>query len=217
MITRNIINRGLSIALFTALVLPWIYSAVYSELPNGPQKNAPSLETAAIAAAIESKATLPTRVKPSNLTEAIAYVGPSISDFTAEEDTCLAQAIYFEARSEPLEGQLAVAQVVLNRVNHKRYPDTVCGVVFQNEHLHNRCQFSFACDGRSDRPREMRAWKMAQKVSLVAKNGYLSDITHRATHYHADYVSPYWRDALEPTVQHGRHHFYRIASSRPTT
>lgn len=67
---------------------------------------------------------------------------------------CLAQAIYFEARSEPLEGQLAVGQVVMNRVESNAYPDTTCEVVFQNERMRHRCQFSFACDGKSDRPRD---------------------------------------------------------------
>ncbi|MEM8799227.1 MAG: cell wall hydrolase [Pseudomonadota bacterium] len=125
---------------------------------------------------------------------------------------CLAQAVYFEARSEPLEGQLAVAQVVLNRANDTRFPSTACGVVFQNEHRFMRCQFSFACDGRSDRPREARAWQMALVVAAIADDGEWEDITNAATHYHADYVEPYWMAHLEPTVTHGQHIFYRDAS-----
>ena len=122
---------------------------------------------------------------------------------------CLAQAVYFEARSEPVEGQLAVAQVVLNRVDDRRYPSTVCGVVFQNKRMRNRCQFSFACDGRSDEPFERRAWERAKKISHMATEGLWADVTRHATHYHADYVDPHWSSAMLHTVSHGRHVFYR--------
>lgn len=127
---------------------------------------------------------------------------------TAQE-TCLAQAVYFEARSEPLEGQLAVAQVILNRVKDRRYPDTLCKVVFQNERMRHRCQFSFACDGRSDQPYERRAWNVAQKMALVAMVGEWQDLSLQATHYHAEYVSPYWQARMDQTARYGRHMFYR--------
>ena len=74
--------------------------------------------------------------------------------FSAKEQKCLANAIYFEARGETLRGQAAVAQVVLNRVRNPAYPETICGVVYQNQNLKNRCQFSFACDGKKDRHRQ---------------------------------------------------------------
>ena len=121
---------------------------------------------------------------------------------------CLAQAIYFEARSEPLEGQLAVAQVVLNRVKDERYPQSVCGVVFQNERARNRCQFSFACDGKSDNPKEMRAWDLASRISVIAAFARLEDLTKEATHYHAEYVNPYWSASMEQTAVFGKHVFY---------
>lgn len=125
------------------------------------------------------------------------------------QETCLAQAVYFEARSEPLEGQLAVAQVILNRVSDKRFPDNICAVVFQNERLRHRCQFSFACDGRSDQPYNRRAWSIAKKISIVALTGEWQDLSFRATHYHAEYVSPYWQARMHQTAQYGRHKFYR--------
>lgn len=130
-------------------------------------------------------------------------------DISDEDYKCLAQAIYFEARSEPIEGQAAVAEVVLNRVQDKRFPNTVCGVVFQNENWRHRCQFSFACDGRSDRPRERQSWQQARKIAAVVLAGVENDMTNAATHYHAVYVQPGWAQRLERTVQVGQHVFYR--------
>lgn len=135
---------------------------------------------------------------------------PSLADMDRQR-RCLGQAIYFEARGEPLEGQLAVAQVVLNRVRNTAFPDTICGVVFQNEAWRHRCQFSFACDGRSDHPRDSRAWAVAQAISDIALDGTWQDVTGRSTHYHADYVAPDWRLSMVHTVRHGRHIFYRDA------
>ena len=128
------------------------------------------------------------------------------------EHTCLAQAIYFEARGEPFEGQLAVAQVVMNRVSDGRYPDTICGVVFQNENHRHRCQFSFACDGKSDRARNHVAWLQAQKVAAMVLTLDLRDVTGHATHYHAVYVTPKWSRELPRTKTIGHHLFYM---SRP--
>lgn len=127
------------------------------------------------------------------------------------EHTCLAQAIYFEARGEPFEGQLAVAQVVMNRVNDRRYPDTICGVVFQGEHRRHRCQFSFACDGKSDRARNRAVWHQAQKLAAMVISLDLNDVTGNATHYHADYVTPKWSRRLPLTKTIGRHRFYLSA------
>lgn len=122
---------------------------------------------------------------------------------------CLAQAVYFEARGESVAGQRAVAHVVLNRVKDRRYPQTVCGVVFQNEHLKNRCQFSFACDGRSDRPHDIAAWRRSLEVALQTLAGVGEDVTNASTHYHARYVAPMWAPALVETARVGQHIFYR--------
>lgn len=131
----------------------------------------------------------------------------------SEQYRCLAQAVYFEARGEPTIGQMAVAHVVLNRVRDRRYPNTICAVVFQNEHRRNRCQFSFACDGQSDRAYNMAAWNRSLKVALKTLAGVGEDITNASTHYHAAYVAPYWADRLTKTVQLGQHLFYREAAS----
>lgn len=122
---------------------------------------------------------------------------------------CLAQAVYFEARSEPFEGQVAVAYVILNRVKDRRYPNSICEVVFQNEKRRHACQFSFACDGLSDNPYEMAAWNMARRVAGGTLKNASSDVTAHSTHYHAVYVSPGWAKSLQPTIQVGSHIFYR--------
>lgn len=129
------------------------------------------------------------------------------------EAHCLAQAIYYEARGEPLPGQIAVAEVVLNRKDSKRYPDTICAVVFQNEHRKNRCQFSFACDGKTDNPPSGKTWnKSVSLANYVLADGSLR-LTDAATHYHADYVSPFWSKHLEKTVSIGQHIFYKRDSA----
>lgn len=127
----------------------------------------------------------------------------------SQEEMCLAQAVYFEGRGEPLVGQVAIAEVVLNRIVDRRYPDTACKVVFQNQDMPNRCQFSFACDGLSDRPKETSSWETALKVVALVMNGERSGIAKRATHYHALYVSPKWSAHLSKLGQVGSHIFYR--------
>lgn len=139
---------------------------------------------------------------------------PGYQDLAAA-DRCLAQAIYFEARGEPFEGRMAVAQVVRNRVADRRYPGDVCGVVFQNAHRRHACQFSFACDGRSDRPRDTAAWRDAVDLARLVNAGGLRDLTSAATHYHADYVAPDWGKAFAATVTIGRHLFYRNDTGAP--
>ncbi len=142
-----------------------------------------------------------------SLVNALGVIGEEVD---TPEGHCLAQAVYFEARSEPLSGQLAVAQVILNRVKDPRYPNTICGVVFQNENIKNRCQFSFACDGMSDNPYEMEPWETARRISYIAVSGRWEDITRSATHYHAVYVNPRWANNLVETGQFGSHIFYRF-------
>lgn len=136
----------------------------------------------------------------------LSYVPKTVSQ---NEFKCLAQAVYFEARSEPFEGQVAVAYVVMNRVDIRHYPDSICGVVFQNEKKRHRCQFSFACDGLSDKPYEVKAWATALQVASAVLANRHSDVTDQSTHYHAVYVNPYWTDSMQPTLKVGSHIFYR--------
>ena len=122
---------------------------------------------------------------------------------------CLSQAIYFEARGEPYDGQVAVAQVVMNRVLSPHWPNTVCGVVYQNKHWRNRCQFSFACDRIRDRVRSRGSWTMAETITNKMAEGYVMDGIHTATHYHATYVRPRWARYFNRIERIGRHIFYR--------
>ncbi len=129
--------------------------------------------------------------------------------FRLAEQDCLARAVYFEARSEPEMGQLAVAKVVLNRLKDPNYPKTICGVVYQGAARSNSCQFSFACDGLSDQPTVRSSWKQAKRVAAKAMAGDQSiKIMTSATHYHADYVTPKWAASLKRVIKIGRHIFY---------
>ena len=124
--------------------------------------------------------------------------------------SCIIAAIYFEARGEPPAGQAAVAHVIMNRVALARFPNDACAVVKQNRRPGTRqCQFSFWCDGKSDRPGAPRAYMQAVLVALAVVDGDIPDPTGGATHYHANYVKPYWRVQFELTSQIGRHLFYR--------
>lgn len=121
---------------------------------------------------------------------------------------CLAAAIYYEAGAESLDGQRAVAQVVLNRVRHPAFPKTVCGVVFQGASAPG-CQFSFACDGSLARTPQPAALLRARRVALRALSGSVEPLVGVSTHYHADYVAPYWGRELSKIRQIGAHIFYR--------
>jgi spore germination cell wall hydrolase CwlJ-like protein len=127
----------------------------------------------------------------------------------ADAQRCLAQAIYFEARSEPVAGWEAVADVVINRALSPKYPGSICGVVFQGQYRRHKCQFSFAWDGLSDRPKHRALWRKALRMAgnkLVTVRA--GPATARATHYHADYVAPYWNRSMVKLAKIGRHIFY---------
>ena len=127
--------------------------------------------------------------------------------------TCLTQAVYYEAASEGVDGGRAVAQVVLNRMRHPGYPSSVCGVVYQGADRATGCQFSFTCDGSLLRTPVATLWDRSRKIADEALKGRVFAPVGHATHYHADYVLPYWADSLDKMVQVGRHIFYRFRSS----
>ena len=128
----------------------------------------------------------------------------------AKAEQCLANAVYFEARGEPVRGQIAVAQVVMNRVFSGYYPNDVCGVVYQNAHRHLACQFTFACDGIPDRITEPDAFTRAKRISAATLDGavWLPEIG-KATHYHAYWVHPWWVRTMRKLSRLGVHTFYR--------
>ena len=123
---------------------------------------------------------------------------------------CLTQAVYYEAAGEGIEGQRAVAQVVLNRMRHPGFPPSVCRVVYQGSELPTGCQFTFTCDGSLLRPPVASLWTQAHRVAVEALGGRVDPAVGHATQYHADYVLPYWADSLLKQVQIGHHIFYRL-------
>jgi spore germination cell wall hydrolase CwlJ-like protein len=125
-------------------------------------------------------------------------------------EACLARAIYFEARNQPYRGQVAVAQVVMNRVFSGIYPHDVCGVIYQNAHRRFACQFTFACDGKPDVVTERRSWYRARRIARQTLDGKLYvQAVGTATHYHATYVHPYWVREMHRYAREGIHLFYR--------
>jgi spore germination cell wall hydrolase CwlJ-like protein len=124
-------------------------------------------------------------------------------------EQCLTQAIYYEAGFEPETGRAAVAQIVLNRLRHPAYPKSVCGVVYEGAQLPTGCQFSFTCDGSLARSPEPGAWAQARSIARRALAGFVAKDVGEATHYHADYVLPYWSPSLVKITQIGAHIFYR--------
>ncbi len=132
------------------------------------------------------------------------------SVFSKHEQRCLTAGVYFEARGESVKGQAAVAQVILNRVRNPAYPDSVCGVVYQNDKWRNACQFSFACDGIRDRVANKEHWTIAEDVAMAVTAGkiWLTGVGS-STHYHATYVHPRWARTMEKMKKIGGHIFYR--------
>lgn len=124
--------------------------------------------------------------------------------------TCLAQAISYEAGNETVAGQEAVAQVILNRLRHPAYPKTICGVVYQGSERKTGCQFTFTCDGSLRRARSVQSMAFATAIAERVLSGGTSLIVGGATHYHANYVSPYWAPSLVKIASIGAHIFYRM-------
>ena len=134
---------------------------------------------------------------------------------------CLALNTYHEAKNQSLVGQIATAQVVMNRVEDNRFPNTICEVVKQGPTrpswedpekeypIKHRCQFSWYCDGKSDTPKEKSAWLYSQLVAHNVVRGYVKDNTDGSIYYHANYVRPFWSKHYEHTVTLGSHIFYK--------
>jgi hypothetical protein len=133
----------------------------------------------------------------------------------ARQQRCLAEAIYFEARSEPEDGQAAVAQVVLNRVRSGNYPANVCGVVYQDRNRPFACQFSFACEGKSLRIEEPGPWAIAVRIATdVVSGAVYNPQVGEAVNYHANYVMPYWASTLQRVDRIGHHIFYKLRAGQ---
>ena len=129
-----------------------------------------------------------------------------------EQWSCLAEALYFEARGESLKGIVGVAEVILNRVDDRRYPDTICGVVNQGTGERYRCQFTYTCDGRPETISEKVAFSKVGKVARFMIDGAPRTMTEGATHYHTKSVNPRWARVFPRTATIGYHYFYREPS-----
>lgn len=169
------------------------------QLPADAQERAamrltPVLETRAVLAGLKA-------LDPGVVRESVEF---------AASRSCLAEAIYYEARSESAMGQRAVAEVVMNRVRSSAYPDTVCGVVYQGSHLSTGCQFTFTCDGSRRRGPRGPSWERAQRLATLTLMGMNRPLTERATHYHTQAVQPVWSASLVETTRIGAHIFYRF-------
>ncbi len=180
----------------------------------------PAIESSALEAIGSVTPADPNIPLPNAVSEQLAYsrantptTERAVSQYSEREQWCMSTGIYFEARGESYRGQVAVAQVIMNRVKHSQYPDTICGVVFQNQSWKNRCQFSFACDGIPERVTEPAAWAVAEEITTKVTNGsiYLSEVAN-ATHYHANYVYPHWAPRMTRLTKIGAHIFYRFRS-----
>ena len=139
------------------------------------------------------------------------FGGLTEDEFRERELRCMATAIYFEARDEPVRGQLAVAQVIMNRIRSPFYPKTICGVVYQGERNRTGCQFSFTCTGKHNAIKEKEEWATAVKLAkqVIAGEVWIDEVGY-ATHYHATYVHPSWRRELDKVAQIGGHIFYKM-------
>jgi spore germination cell wall hydrolase CwlJ-like protein len=167
--------------------------------------------------AIAYNASVPISTEPNPPARPFLLAKASAQDIARAED-CLTAAVYYEASTEPDAGQRAVAQAVLNRTRHFAYPKTVCGIVFQGSERTTGCQFTFTCDGAMARAIIPGLWARARKVALAALGGHVEKSVGYATHYHADYVAPYWQPTLIKVAVIGHHIFYRGADGwgRPT-
>lgn len=150
------------------------------------------------------------------------YASSQENAFNTQEHECLAMNIYYEARGSNLADKAGVADVVLNRVNDTRYPNTICEVVHQGEQkpswkdetkmvmVRNRCQFSWYCDGKADDPQDEDLWNESQLIAYqMLEYGKFRGISEGATHYHATYVNPSWARTLQQVGRLGSHIYYR--------
>lgn len=158
--------------------------------------------------AVAINAAVPISTLPNPAARPFAFLGKEALDRMKAID-CLTAAVYYEAATEPTDGQRAVAQVVLNRVRHPAFPKTVCGVVFQGSERTTGCQFTFTCDGSLARAPVPAFWARARQVAEAALAGKVFAPVGWATHYHTDWVVPYWSSSLVKAAVVGTHIFYR--------
>ncbi len=151
-------------------------------------------------------------LRPSGKVEEITYTKKWLAGLPVakgdEEWSCLAEALYFEARGESVKGQFAVAEVILNRVDSPRFPNSVCGVIHQGTGRKYQCQFTYTCDGNPEVVHEEKAYDRVGKIAKLSLSGAPRELTEGATYYHTKAVSPNWSRKFARTATIGVHHFY---------
>lgn len=161
--------------------------------------------------ALKLNAAIPVAGGPNPVAAPFAFKGNSAARTQALN--CLASAVYYEAGNQDVDGERAVAQVVLNRVRHPAFPASICSVVYEGSTKPTGCQFTFTCDGSLDRRPDADGWRRATGVAQAALSGYVYAPVGWATHYHADYVVPYWASTMAKNAVVGVHLFYHWAGS----
>ena len=157
--------------------------------------------------AVKVNAEIPVQSGPNPSAAAFLFKGNATA--RSQALTCLASAVYYEAGNQDIDGERAVAQVVLNRVRHPAFPGSVCGVVYEGSTKPTGCQFTFTCDGSLTRQPDAEGWARAKSVAEAALNGAVYAPVGWATHYHANYVVPYWASTMAKSAIVGAHLFYR--------
>jgi len=157
--------------------------------------------------ALKVNAAIPLTTGPNPVAAPFVFKGSAGTRSQALE--CLASAVYYEAGNQDRNGERAVAQVVLNRVRHPAFPASVCSVVYQGSTRQTGCQFTFTCDGSLNRRPDAEGWNRAMRIAQEALNGSVYAPVGWATHYHADYVVPYWASTMAKNAVVGAHLFYR--------
>jgi predicted Zn finger-like uncharacterized protein len=178
--------------------------------PSAPDMTPASFRALTPAQAVLVNASVPFSQLPNPGALPFSLRGADSGDHAKALD-CLTMAVYYEAASESADGQAAVAQVVLNRLRNPVFPHSVCGVVFQGSNLPTGCQFTFACDGSLNHRPSPGAWKRASQIAERALDGYVMKQVGEATHYHTQWVVPYWQPTVVKLTQIGAHIFYRWA------
>jgi spore germination cell wall hydrolase CwlJ-like protein len=210
---RETVGFGLLGLIGAAAIAGSVYST--QELPAGANAPAPPapppmlIRQLAPEQALQVNQQIPVASGPNPAAQPFVFKGNADARKQALE--CLASAVYYEAASQDDNGERAVAQVVLNRVRHPAFPASVCGVVYQGSTRPTGCQFTFTCDGSLYRQPDSAGWKRAYGIAQAALSGSVFAPVGYATHYHADYVVPYWASTLAKNAVVGAHIFYRWA------
>lgn len=211
--------RRLGTCLATALLTVWGLSATADQIMAsrltellGQERQALSVVPDARMAALTSVPDVATRditTSSSRISYDRAFLATLPRASGGAQWRCLAEALYFEARGESVKGIFAVAEVIMNRVDSRSYPNSVCGVINQGTGRKFACQFTYTCDGKPENINEPLAWDRIGKVAKLMINGAERPLTGGATHYHTKSVNPRWARVFPRTATVGFHHFYR--------